>query len=218
MNIWVVIPVYNEEKTVFKIIFEVKNYVKNILVVNDNSTDKTKTILEKLPVLILNNKRNLGYAKTLEKGLISAFQKNADYAITFDADGEHNATDLPKVLKIIEKYQPDLIIGNRSRKNRFMEHIFGIYSKICFGFSDPLCGFKVYKKDVFQKYGFLENVYTIATQFTFQAIKDGVNFKEVNINSEKRQDQARFANSLKGNLYELKALINIIKIIGIKKN
>ena len=212
MEIALVIPVYNEETTIKKVIKEAFFYIKKIIVINDFSTDKTEIILKKLPVTIINNQRNLGYAKTLEKGIRRAFSSGSDYVITFDADGQHKVSDLKKFISIIEKGKPDLVLGKRSFKNRFMEEVFGFYSKLRFGFSDPLCGMKAYKKSLFKKYGNLETKYSIATELTFRAIKDGAKYIEVPIQSEKRQTKSRFAGVLKGNMLELKAFLNILFI------
>lgn len=213
MEIYLVIPAFNEEKTIEKVIKDASRYVSKITVVDDCSADNTEKILNKLPIIIsFKNTVNLGYTKTLEKGIKEAFRLGADYVITFDADGQHKVSDLKKFISVIEKSKPDLVLGKRSFKNRFMEEIFGIYSKLRFGFSDPLCGMKAYKKALFERYGYLEKKYTIATELVFKAIKDKVSFVEVPIKSEKRQTQSRFANNLKGNLLEFKALINIIFI------
>lgn len=212
MEIALVIPVYNEEATLKKVIKETLSYIKKIIVVNDCSTDDSERILKKLPVILVNNKKNLGYAKTLEKGIATAFKKGANYVITFDADGQHQASDLKKYLNIIEKKHPDLILGKRSLKNRFMEEVFGWYSKIRYSFSDPLCGMKAYKKEVFERYGYLEKKYSIATELTFKAIKNDAKFIEIPIQTQKRQSESRFAGNLRGNLLELKAFLNILFI------
>lgn len=212
MEIALVIPAYNEEATIKKVIKEAFLYIKKIIVINDSSTDETERILEKLPVTIIRNQKNLGYAKTLEKGIRRAFSSGSDYVITFDADGQHKVSDLKKFISIIEKGKPDLVLGKRSFKNRFMEEVFGFYSKLRFGFYDPLCGMKAYKKSLFEQYDYLEKKYTIATELVFKAIKNEASFVEVPIKSEKRQTQSRFASSLKGNLLEFKALINILFI------
>lgn len=212
MKIWIVIPVYNEEKTIKEVVEKVYSYIKNIIIVDDCSTDNSEKILDKLPIIIIKNTKNQGYVKTLEKGIITSFKNGADYAITFDSDGQHKASDLKKFISIIEKSKPDLILGKRSFKNRFMEEVFGLYSRLRFGFSDPLCGMRAYKKDLFNKYGYLEKRYSIATELTFKAIKDGASFFEVPIMSEKRQTQSRFANNIKGNILEFKAFLNILFI------
>lgn len=212
MEIALVIPAYNEESTIKGVVNEVSVYVKKIVVVNDCSSDSTGKILKKLPVTTINNLKNLGYTKTLEKGIKEAFRLGADYVITFDADGQHQASDLVKFISVIKNKRPDMVLGVRSSKNRFMEEIFSIYARLKYNFSDPLCGMKAYKKSLFEKYGSLENKYSIATELTFKAIKDGTRFIEIPIKSEKRQTQSRFASNLKGNLLELQAFLNIIFI------
>ncbi len=212
MEIALVIPAYNEEATIKSVLSDCLRFIKKIIVVNDCSTDSTKIILEKLPVILLNNQKNAGYTRTLDRGIKKAFELKSDYVITFDADGQHKANDLKKFISIINSRQPDLVLGKRFFKNRFMEQIFGLYSRIKYGFSDPLCGMKAYKKNIFSKYGSLETKYTISTELTFRSLKDGASFIEVPIQSEKRQTKSRFAGALKGNLLELKALINILLI------
>ena len=212
MEIALVIPAYNEESTIENVVNEVSVYIKKIIIVNDCSNDLTEKILEKLPAKIINNQKNLGYTKTLEKGIKVAFNLNVDYVITFDADGQHQGSDLKKFILVINNERPDLIVGKRKFKNRFMEDIIGLYSKLRFGFSDPLCGMKAYKKSLFKKYGNLETKYSIATELTFRAIKDGAKYIEVPIQSEKRQTKSRFAGVLKGNMLELKAFLNILFI------
>lgn len=213
MKIALVIPVYNEEDIIKSVIKNAYKFIRNIYVVNDASTDNTKKILSILRIKIVQNKKNQGYTKTLEIGIRRAFNDGADYVITFDGDGQHSANDLENIIYVIEKKTPDLIIGKRSMKNRFMEEVFGIYSKLRFGFSDPLCGVKAYKKTLFYKYGkSLETKHTIATEIIFRAIKDGVKYYEVPIKINKRINESRFGNQLKGNLLELRAFFNILFI------
>lgn len=212
MRICIVIPAYNEEDTLKKVVEEVKKYIKTIIVVDDASIDSTPDILKKIAVIHLRNTKNLGYAKTLEKGIKYAFAKGADYVITFDADGQHKAIDLLKVVKIINKYKPDLVIGKRNKFNRFMESIIGVYAKSRFGFSDPLCGLKAYKKSLFLKYGRLESKNTITMEIVFRAVKDKISFKELDIQIKKRKDTARLGGFWKSNFHELRAFLNILSL------
>lgn len=212
LSIWVVIPAHNEEKTIKKVVQEVYPHSQNIIVIDDASTDKTSTILKTLPAHTMQNKQKLGYSKSLEIGIKKAFEKRADYAISFDADGQHNGSDLPKIIEAINKYNPDFVLGKRTHKNRLMEFFLGLYAKIRFGFSDPLCGLKAYKRSTFQKYNYLEKKFTIGTEIVFRALKEGARFIEVEVTSQKRSDTSRFAGRMKGNLLELRALYNILSI------
>lgn len=211
-SIWVVIPAHNEAQTIYKVVHDVYRYAQNIIVVDDASKDKTQIILKTLPVYTIHNKQKLGYSKSLETGIKKAFENGADYAISLDADGQHRGSDLPKIIGAINKYNPDFVLGKRTHKNRLMEFFLGLYAKIRFGFSDPLCGLKAYKRDTFQKYNYLEKKFTIGTEIVFRALKEGAKFIEVEVTSQKRSDASRFAGRIKGNLLELRALYNILSI------
>lgn len=210
MEIALVIPVYNEESTIRDLILEAQKYLSTIIAVNDHSTDATMEILQKLPITLIVNKSNLGYTKSLEKGIRTAFNRGADYVITIDGDSQHKPSDLSRFISVIHHKKPDLILGKRMSKNRFMEEIFGLYTKIIYGFSDPLCGMKAYKKDIYIKYGSLEHTYTLGTELVCKAIKNHAIFIEIPIKTRKRKSLARFGTHWTGNLLELRAFLNII--------
>jgi len=216
MNIYVIIPAFNEENTIKTVVDSVLKFNKNIIVIDDASSDSTPKILQKTNATTIRNKINLGYVKSLERGIKYAIKnKKADYIVTFDADNQFYISDLKKIIDIINKEKPDLVIGKRKIKNRFMEKIVALYTKNRFSISDPFCGLKGFNKKIFYNQKFiLEKKYTIGTEIIFSSIiKKQINkIKEIVIGIKKRKDKSRFANSIKGNYLELKALINIIKI------
>lgn len=212
MLLYVIIPAHNEENTIGDVIKDVLKYVKNIIVINDDSTDDTYKICQAFQVQIINNPKKAGYAKSLEIGLKAAFVKGADYAISFDADGQHKGSDLLRIKSILAQRKPDIVVGKRLQKNRRMEYFWGNYAKNKYGISDPLCGLKAFSRKIFQKYGYLERSYTIGTELLFKALKDGADIEEVDINVGKRKDNPRFANYLIGNCLELRAFLNILRI------
>lgn len=211
-HIWVVIPAYNEQDTINKVIKDVFKVIPDVVVVNDDSTDQTATKLAKLPVITLQNPNNLGYVKSIEKGLRYAFSHGADYAITFDADGQHLGTDLREFKKAINTRKPDIIFGNRSFKNRLAEKLFSLYTKRYFQISDPFCGFKAYKKSFFTKLGKkLENHYSIGTENAIRYINTHkVSVHEINLTTVKRNDESRFAGVFKGNILEVWSSLSLI--------
>ncbi len=208
----VVIPAYNEELTIAEVVKNIYPIIKDIIVINDCSTDGTIKILEKLPVKIITNKTNIGYTKSLEKGFQFAFNIGFEYSISFDADGQHDPKDIYQVIKIIKDKNPDFVVGKRNHKNRLMEIFIGMYTKKKFKISDPFCGLKALKRDLYFKYGCLENRYTIATEIYLTSARNGFFFEEIKISSIKRDGKSRFGSSLKGEFLELKAFINILSI------
>ena len=211
-NIWVVVPCYNESATIAAVVNEIHAIVPNIVVVDDSSSDQTPDLLGKLPTKVVTNSHNLGYVRSIQSGLKYAFSHGADYAITFDADGQHLALDLPKLLEIITKHHPHLIFGKRTFKNSAVEKLFSLYTQNRFGISDTFCGFKAYSQVFFKSIGGkLEHHYTIGLESIFVELEcSSPNFVEVNLTTDKRKDHPRFAGRIKGNILELLAAINLI--------
>jgi len=113
MKIVVGLPAYNEEKNIAKIIVQLKKIFKNIVVCNDGSTDLTGEIAENLGVMVINHTRNLGYGASIRSLFTKAREIDADILVTFDADGQHRVTDIPKIIKEIEMDNADIVIGSR---------------------------------------------------------------------------------------------------------
>lgn len=211
-NIWVIIPCYNESATIVAVVKKIHAIVPNIVIVDDASSDQTPDLLGQLPTKVITNTHNLGYVQSIQSGLKYAFSHGADYAITFDADGQHLAADLRQFLVVTKQVEPDLILGKRSFKNRVVEKLFSLYTKNRLGLSDPFCGFKAYSKNFFKRIsGKLEHHYTIGLESIFIELeRSSPKIVEVKLTTAKRKDHPRFAGRLKGNLLELLAATNLI--------
>ena len=112
----VLIPTYNNQKTLKKVLTDTLAYTSHIIVVNDGSTDSTPEILQEFKDLIsvVNFEVNCGKGMALREGFKHALGKNYRYAISIDSDGQHYPQDLEAFLHKI-KEQPDaLIIGARN--------------------------------------------------------------------------------------------------------
>lgn len=115
-DICVIIPTYNNPKTLERIILGVLEYTKNIIVVDDGSGQVTKTILSKFDTLeILTFEANQGKGKALQAGFRKAQSMGYAHAITIDSDGQHFPQDLPVFFYEIQKSTaPVLLIGSRN--------------------------------------------------------------------------------------------------------
>lgn len=214
MNIYIIIPAFNEEKTIKKVVSEIKEFNKNIIAINDSSTDLTQIILKKNKIETINNHHNLGYVKSLEKGIYFAIKiKKADYVITYDADNQFYIDDLKRVIDLINNKHPDIILCKRNIKNRLFEKLISLYTKKKYNISDPFCGLKAFNKKIFDnKEPKLEKHYTIGTEIVFESIiKNKIKVIEIPIKIKKRKDKSRFGNKMKGNFLELKAFFNLIR-------
>jgi glycosyltransferase involved in cell wall biosynthesis len=115
-KVCVLIPTYNNPKTLAKVINEVLYQTKDIIVINDGSTDETAEILKNYPQIeIISYKKNRGKGYALQKGFQAARNMGFDYAITIDSDGQHFADDIPVFMEALQRENhPVLLIGNRN--------------------------------------------------------------------------------------------------------
>ncbi len=120
LNFCVIIPTYNNEKTLEKVILSTLEYCTDIIVVNDGSTDKTGIILNNLQnkIDIVSLPKNRGKGAALRKGLKRAEESGFEFAITLDADGQHYPSDIPKFLEKAAPGLDILVIGNRDMTGR----------------------------------------------------------------------------------------------------
>jgi glycosyltransferase involved in cell wall biosynthesis len=143
------IPAKNEEKNIKNVLVKFRKYGK-VIVVNDHSTDNTFNIAKQFAHKILNLKYKSGYDATLKFGLKHIINNiSGNYVITVDADGEHSHIFIAKLInKMKNKY---LVIGNRSKYNRWSEYFCGFLSYFFFSIKDPLSGMKCYNLDYLKK-------------------------------------------------------------------
>jgi glycosyltransferase involved in cell wall biosynthesis len=206
-----VIPALNEEKTIGKIIADLKKHSDEIIVVDDASTDKTSQIARENSATVIKHQTNQGYDKTIDDGFKEAAKKDATIIFTFDADGQHNPDDIPKILNPIRENQADIVAGVRPRHQRISERIFANYSKKKIGISDPLCGIKAYDVEIYKKIGYFDKLNSIGTELLFNAHKNGYRIKEIEIEMNKREDHSRFGNFIGSNFKIIGALSRIKK-------
>lgn len=128
LKICVLIPTYNNHKTLERVIDGVLLYTDNVIVINDGSTDTTATILEKYTsISVLTIEKNKGKGNALQIGFRDAISKGYEYAITIDSDGQHFPHDIPDFVTKLEENQLVLLIGSRQMEQD------GIPKKSSFG-------------------------------------------------------------------------------------
>lgn len=113
-KICVIIPTYNNENTVRRVIDGVLLYTTNIIIVNDGSTDSTKDLLKNYPQIdIITLPKNKGKGNALQIAFKRAEEKGFLQAITIDSDGQHYPDDLPVFVEALSN-EDVLLIGNRN--------------------------------------------------------------------------------------------------------
>lgn len=112
MKALLIIPTYNEEKSIQKTIESVLHTNCDYIVINDGSTDSTKQILEQNNYNHINLFSNLGIGGAVQTGYKYAYENNYDIAIQFDADGQHDVSYVEDIIKPLKDQKADLVIGS----------------------------------------------------------------------------------------------------------
>ena len=115
LRVCIIIPTYNNEKTLRRVLDGVLGYTTHIIVVNDGATDSTSEILKNYPQLtVIDHAANAGKGTALANGFRKARELGYDHAITIDSDGQHFPSDIPAFLDAIRNEPETLFIGSRN--------------------------------------------------------------------------------------------------------
>ena len=123
-KIVVIIPAYNEEKSIGPLIDEIRKEVPflDIIVINDGSRDETASVARSKNVVVLDLPCNLGVGGAVQAGYRYTYEKGYDFVIRVDGDGQHPPDEIPKLIKTISKQGADLVIGSRYIGKRSYEN------------------------------------------------------------------------------------------------
>lgn len=180
----VIIPTYNNDQTLQQVITDVSAYTRDILVVNDGSTDKTSSILAADTSLrVVSYMPNKGKGFALRRGFNFATQEGYEYAITIDSDGQHFAADLPLFLNKITEAPGSLIIGARNMNQSSVPGKSSMGNKIStfwFKFetgielTDTQSGFRLYPLSRLRNMTFFTNKYEFEIEVIVRAAWKGI--------------------------------------------
>jgi glycosyltransferase involved in cell wall biosynthesis len=191
MKTYIVIPAYNEEKKIAHVIRDLRSHnYSDIIVVDDGSTDKTFGIAKKEKAIVIHHLMNMGYGGASITGMEYAFRHGADIAVAFDADGQHDVSDIDKVIRPIIKREADIVIGSRTSNINNMPWVRRIGNKgltfltlLMFGVRtvDSQSGFRAIYKDAWHKMHLKSNGFEYASEMIKEIGRNNIKFKEVPI-------------------------------------
>ncbi|MES2140397.1 MAG: glycosyltransferase family 2 protein [Bacteroidota bacterium] len=123
MKIAAIVPAYNEEEAIAFVVNDINTLAESqqllidVIVVNDCSKDSTAEVISKLKCIALNLPINLGIGGAVQTGFRYALQNGYDFAIQIDGDGQHPASEIPKIVNAAINNDFDVVIGSRFISN-----------------------------------------------------------------------------------------------------
>jgi hypothetical protein len=187
----VAIPAYDEENTIAKVILQAQRYADRVIVCDDGSNDLTAEIAERLGAEVVRHECNMGYGAALQSMFRRAIELNADVLVTLDADGQHDPSEIPLVVKPIVKGKADLVIGSRfidahgtAEMPLYRQLGARLISKLVNGrskkrVSDAQSGFRAYNRKALNCLSLVEAGMGASVEILFEANKHDLTICEV---------------------------------------
>ena len=203
----IVIPAFNEQKTIKNVIAEVQSFTDFVIVVDDKSNDETIKEVRQTAAILFQHDVNLGYDSALERGILEAIKLKSEIIITFDADGQHPAELIETIFNLIEKEDQEIVVGCRDKLPRFSEQIFSLYSSFKYGIRDLTCGMKGYSTKFLNTIALPSPYKSIGTYILLQGLRSKAKVKSIRIPVKKRNGKSTFGMNFKAEIKVMKAFI-----------
>lgn len=205
----VVIPAFNEEQSIGKVVSDIdRTYVKHIIVVNNNSTDNTVEVAKNAGAIVL-DEPNKGYGWACLKGIEKTKELNTDIVVFLDGDYSDYPQEIPDIVGPILNNGMDMVIGSRVLGKREKgsltpQQIFGNWLatrliRIFYGASFTDLGpFRAIKSDVLESLVMSDKTYGWTIEMQIKAVKKKYKFQEVAVNYKKRIGVSKVSGTVKG--------------------
>lgn len=197
MKLLIIIPTCNEKYTIAQVLqgvldLDIPGLQKEIIVVDDGSTDTTVAIARSKGVRVATHLINRGLGGALGTGIEAALRAGADLVVTFDADGQHAPEDIPVVIQPLLTHQADVVIGSRMLEGggmplarRLANHIANVITLVLFGVrtTDSQSGLRAFSRFAAEKIRIDANTYEVSSEIFGEIKRHHLKLAEVPIRS-----------------------------------
>ena len=184
----IIVPAYNEEKHIGSLIKKLKKYSKNIIVVDDGSTDRTFEIAKKQGVIVIRHIVNLGKGAAMKTGIEKAMELGVKKVIFIDADNQHDPSEIPLFEKKIRKGYKIVQGVRRFDKStpylrKIGNNLISFIFYLLFGkkIEDTQSGYKAIDLSVYDKIKWKSDDYFVETEILARAVKNRIKVGQVPI-------------------------------------
>jgi len=217
------IPAYNEEKNIASVVIKTLRYVDTVVVCDDGSIDLTGEIADRLGTVVIRHKQNLGYGAALKNLFEKALILGAEIIVTLDGDGQHDPSDIPRLVERLKMGDVDIVLGSRFLKKSEskvphwrkagIKLITHLASNKELKITDSQSGFRVYKKNVIEKLILTEEGMGISTEILLKADENDFKIIEVPVNISYYKKSLTFNPIVQG----LDVIMSTIKYISMRR-
>ncbi|MBR2562490.1 MAG: glycosyltransferase family 2 protein [Eubacterium sp.] len=227
LKILLIIPAYNEEKSIVRVVEKIRVEFPDYdyVVINDGSTDDTLRICREHGYSVISHPVNLGLAGAFQTGMKYACLHHYDAAMQFDADGQHQPEYVEKLIRKMESDSDDIVIGSRfvdkakGKSLRMLGNTLLSWAiRLTTGqkISDPTSGMRLYGKTVMQEFAEELNYGPESDTIAF-LIKKGAKVGETQVEMKERTEGTSYLTLSKSISYMTRMLVSILLIQGFRK-
>jgi glycosyltransferase involved in cell wall biosynthesis len=184
----VLIAAYNAEQTLGSVLERVRHSKMDMIVVNDGSIDETKRIALEYGAHLLEHPSNLGKGAALRTGFNYILENDYQVVITLDADGQHDPSEIPSLLKIFQTVKPDILIASRAGEFGRMTFLRRFWNRLgakavarfCHAdITDSQSGFRVIRTEILRGIPLVTSRFETELELLIKACKKGFNVLSV---------------------------------------
>ena len=193
-KVCILIPAYNAQETLGSVLKKIEPLKMDTIVVNDGSSDETKRVASENGAQLLEHPLNLGKGAALRTGFQYILQKGYQVVITLDADGQHDPSEIPALLKIFQSVNPDILIASRAAEfgkmtflRRFWNRL-GVkaVARLCHSdITDSQSGFRLIRTEVLKAVDLSTSRFETELELLIKACKKGFGVLSVPIKTQK---------------------------------
>jgi len=208
----IVVPAYNEVRSIGSVISEIQDKCDLIIVVDDCSSDSTALTVENMDkVKLIRRTSNKGYSNSIELGIKHALDSGADLILTIDADGQHPSEMIETIFLEIERLDADLIIACRPKFPRISERLISILMQMLYGVKDITSGMKCYRSKAISQLSIPNSFNSVGTYIALMLCANGSKISQLKIEVKNRaESKSRFGSGLNT---EFKLALDVIRTV-----
>ena len=188
------IPAFNEEANIASVVRGTAKHVRQVLVIDDGSTDQTVRFAEEAGARVIRHERNLGKAGAIRTAIDTALREDVDYLVLLDGDGQHDPNDIPRLLEPLMAGTADVVVGSRFLEihnpipfyRTIGQRVLNVASHLGSGLrcSDSQCGYRALNRRAFssiQLYETFLHGLAVESEMQFEMARHHLRLSEISI-------------------------------------
>ncbi len=220
MRVLIIIPAYNEEKSLKRVMEHLKAVCPQLdyLIINDGSTDRTKAICIENQYHVMHFPENQGLTKVIQTGMRYALERDYDAALQFDADGQHLPEYIESMVSLMEETGCDIVIASRFKDGKMPfrlrtlgEKLISAAIRLTTGQSltDPTSGMRLYGRRIIRQFARDSSCAPEPDTIAYM-VRMGANVQEVKVEMEDRKEGKSYLTPVNATKYMIKELSAIL--------